>query len=62
MNTTGLYEIQSLERAKKLFLKTFRKAKKTTKVHLKVDTGLGRYGVAWEKAAQLYLEIAKYLT
>ena len=28
-------------------------------MHLKVDTGLGRYGVAWEKAAQLYLEIAK---
>ena len=51
-------QIQSLERAKKLS-ELSEKQKKTTKVHLKVDTGLGRYGVAWEKAAKLYLEIAK---
>ena len=51
-------QIQSLERAKKLS-ELSEKQDKTTKVHLKVDTGLARYGVACEKAAQLYLEIAK---
>ncbi len=51
-------QIQSLERAKKIS-ELSAKQKKTTKIHLKVDTGLGRYGVAWKEAAALYLEISK---
>ena len=51
-------QVQSLERAKRLSLLA-EKQKKIAKIHLKVDTGLGRYGVHWSKAANLYKKILK---
>ena len=51
-------QVQSLEKAKKISQIAI-KNKKTAKIHLKVDTGLGRYGVNWEKSAELFFQIKK---
>ena len=51
-------QVQSLEKAKKI-AKIATKLGKTVKIHLKVDTGLGRYGVAWKEAAKVYAAILK---
>lgn len=51
-------QIQSLDRAKQVS-EISESLGKTTKVHLKVDTGMGRYGVQWNKAVEIYQEILK---
>lgn len=51
-------QIQSLAKAK--IIGQFSKNQHCeTKVHLKVDTGMGRYGVRWDRAVALYKEIQK---
>lgn len=49
-------QVQSLKRAKKLS-QLAKQKKKIAKIHLKVDSGLGRYGVHWSKAAELFTKI-----
>ena len=49
-------QLQSLEKAKKIS-QIAMDIKKKIKIHLKVDTGLGRYGVNWEKADELFFQI-----
>ena len=49
-------QLQSLRRAQNISVLAA-KQNKRVKVHLKVDTGLGRYGVHWSKAADLFEKI-----
>ena len=49
-------QVQSLKRAKKLS-QIAKQKKKKIKIHLKVDTGLGRYGVHWSLAVEVFEKI-----
>lgn len=54
-------QVQSFSMAKKIATIS-QKQNKITKIHLKVDTGLGRYGVSWKDAAELYEKILQIPT
>lgn len=49
-------QIQSLARAKKIS-EIAKSQNKKAKIHLKVDTGLGRYGVHWSEAVNIFEQI-----
>lgn len=49
-------QVQSLSRAQEISDVSVRLGR-TTKIHLKVDTGMGRYGVKWGQAVSLFEEI-----
>lgn len=51
-------QIQSLDTAKKIANEA-KKQKKVAKVHLKVDTGMGRYGVPYKKTIELFNSLLK---
>ena len=50
-------QVQSLERAQEIS-RVALELGKTARLHLKVDTGMGRYGVLPEKAARLFTDIS----
>lgn len=50
------FQVQSKEKAE-LIAETAREMRTDALVHLKVDTGMGRYGVYWQQAEALYRSI-----
>ncbi|MGK0289327.1 MAG: alanine racemase [bacterium] len=51
-------QVQSIEQAKRIAHISELEGK-VTKVHFKVDTGMGRYGVRWNNAVEVYEQIQK---
>ncbi|MBU3915536.1 UDP-N-acetylmuramoyl-L-alanyl-D-glutamate--2,6-diaminopimelate ligase [bacterium] len=49
-------QVQSREKVEYI-AKISRQQQKTTRVHLKVDSGMGRYGVRWDRAVEEYKSI-----